>query len=107
MSQAPADDLSIAEHGHDGHIKGRPISWVVVGLVIGGFIAGGIGMIIGQAWLFITGLSVVAVATILGGLTHAMADVTARVEAKARKAAEAAVSAASDSDDASREPARS
>lgn len=101
MSKPPADDTSIAERLHDGHIKGRPISWVVVSLVIGGFIAAGIGLIIALPWLFIVGVCAVAVATILGAATHAMADVTARVETKARR--RIAVQASSSHDDASSE----
>jgi hypothetical protein len=78
-----ADSTSVAEVG--GHIKGRPVSWVVVVLVCGGFIAAGIGLIDALPWLFFVGIGVVVVGGILGGLTHAMADVTARVETAARK----------------------
>ena len=77
-------DLSIAET-RGGHIKGRPISWVVVVLVSGGFLAAGVGLATAIAWLFIAGLAVVVLGGIVGWATHAMADSTARVERNAAK----------------------
>jgi hypothetical protein len=65
-------------HANPGHIPGRPISWVVVALVCGGFAAAGVGLIVATPWLFFVGCGVVAVGTILGWVTHAMADVTGR-----------------------------
>ena len=82
MSHDP-DSTSVAEFS--GHIKGRPVSWVVVVLVCVGFIAAGVGLIAALPWLFFVGVGVVVVASILGWLTHAMADVTARVETAASK----------------------
>jgi hypothetical protein len=82
MSHDP-DSTSVAEF--TGHIKGRPVSWVVVVLVCGGFVAAGVGLIAALPWLFFVGVGVVVVAAILGWLTHAMADVTARVETAATK----------------------
>ncbi|HEX7104900.1 MAG TPA: hypothetical protein VF218_02960 [Acidothermaceae bacterium] len=81
------DSTSIAEW--NGHIKGRPVSWVVVVLVCGGFLAGGIGLVAALPWLFFVGVGVAALGGILGWVTHAMADVTARVETPARKRAAA------------------
>lgn len=109
MSQSPADDLSIGERLHDGHIAGRPISWVVVGMVAGGFLVGGIGLIVALPWLVIASLSVVAAGGLLGWLTHAMADTTPRVETPTRlaKATEhLADDAEPSSDDTSRQAAR-
>jgi hypothetical protein len=83
VSSHDPDSTSVAEF--TGHIKGRPVSWVVVILVCGGFIAAGAGLIGALPWLFFVGVGVVVVATILGWLTHAMADVTARVETAARE----------------------
>lgn len=77
------DSTSIAEW--NGHVKGRPISWVVVGLVCVGFLAAGIGLVASRPWLFFVGVGLVALGAILGGLTHAMADVTARVETATRR----------------------
>jgi hypothetical protein len=82
MSLDP-DSTSIAEF--NGHIKGRPISWVVVVLVCGGFIAAGVGLIAALPWLFFVGIGVVVVGWLLGWFTHAMADATARVETPARQ----------------------
>jgi hypothetical protein len=87
MSHVPADDVSIGEYGHSGHIPGRPVSWVVVILVCGGFIAAGFGLTLAQPWLFYIGAGVVVLAVIVGWATHAMSDVTARVETPARRRA--------------------
>ena len=38
-----------------GHIQARPVSWVVVVLVCGGFAAAGIGLIVATPWLFFVG----------------------------------------------------
>lgn len=87
MSHPPADDVSIAERS--GHIPGRPVSWVVVVLVCAGFLAAGIGLILARPWLFIVGVAVVLLGVVLGWATHAMADVTARVEKGVPRAAAA------------------
>ena len=79
------DPESTAVAEWNGHIKGRPISWVVVALVCAGFLAAGIGLVASRPWLFFVGVGLVALGAILGGITHAMADVTARVETAARK----------------------
>ncbi len=81
---SPGDETTIAERG--GHIKGRPISWVVVTIVCGGFLAAGIGVVLATLWLFYLGAGIVVLGTILGWATHAMADVTARVETTHRRA---------------------
>jgi protein-S-isoprenylcysteine O-methyltransferase Ste14 len=74
----PFDDVAVAENF--GHIPARPVSWVVVFLVCGGFLLAGIGLIAATQWVFWAGVGVVGAGTILGWATHAMADVTARVE---------------------------
>ena len=89
MSERPIDDLGIDEHF--GHIKARPVSWVVVFLVCAGFLVAGIGLIAANPVVFWIGVGVVAAGTILGGVTHAMADVTARVERRQAKADRAAL----------------
>lgn len=89
MSHVPADDVSIGEYGHSGHIPGRPVSWVVVVLVCVGFIAAGFGLTLAQPWLFYVGIGLVLLAVIIGLATHAMADVTGRVETPARRRAAA------------------
>jgi hypothetical protein len=78
-------DESVGERA--GHIKARPVSWIVVILVCVGFLVAGIGLIVATPWVFWVGMGVVAAGVVLGGLTHAMADVTARVERKAARAA--------------------
>jgi len=89
MPDQPADDLGIDEHF--GHIKARPVSWVVVFLVCAGFLVAGIGLIAANPVVFWIGVGVVAAGTILGGVTHAMADVPARVERRQTKAKKAIV----------------
>ena len=88
MSDRPADDLGVDEHF--GHIQARPVSWVVVFLVCAGFLVAGIGLIAANPVVFWIGVGVVAVGTILGGATHAMADTTARVQRRQAKAIKAA-----------------
>jgi hypothetical protein len=82
MSHVPSDDVEVSENF--GHIAARPVSWVVVFLVCAGFLVAGIGLIAATPWAFWVGAGVVAAGTILGGVTHAMADMTARAE-RARK----------------------
>jgi hypothetical protein len=89
MSDRPTDDLSVDEHF--GHIIARPVSWVVVFLVCAGFLVAGIGLIAANPVVFWIGAAVVAAGTILGGVTHAMADTTARVERRQAKAQKAAL----------------
>ena len=89
MAERPLDDLGVDEHF--GHIKARPVSWVVVFLVCAGFLVAGIGLIAANPVVFWIGVGVVAAGTILGGVTHAMADVTARVERRQAKANKAAL----------------
>jgi len=83
MPDLPPDDLGIDEHF--GHILARPVSWVVVFLVCAGFLVAGIGLIAASPVVFWIGVGVVAAGTVLGGVTHAMADVTARVERRQAK----------------------
>lgn len=82
MSDSPQDDFSIAEHF--GHIKARPISWVVVVAVCVGFLIAGIALTLPAPWLFFVGAGLVILGTIVGWATHAMADLTTRVETPAR-----------------------
>ena len=83
MADKPLDDLGNDEHF--GHIRARPVSWVVVFLVCAGFLVAGIGLIAASPVVFWIGVGVVAAGTVLGGVTHAMADVTARVERRQAK----------------------
>lgn len=83
MPDRPLDDVGIDEHF--GHILARPVSWVVVFLVCAGFLVAGIGLIAASPVVFWIGVGVVAAGTVLGGVTHAMADVTARVERRQAK----------------------
>ena len=78
MSNGPTHDVSVAER--PGHIAARPVSWLVVFLVCAGFLVAGIALIAAQAWLFWLGVGILAVGAIIGGATHAMADVSARVD---------------------------
>jgi hypothetical protein len=89
MSDRPPPDLGVDEHF--GHIIARPVSWVVVFLVCAGFLVAGIGLIAANPVVFWIGVVVVAAGTILGGVTHAMADVTARIERRQAKAQKATI----------------
>jgi hypothetical protein len=50
------------QHAHGHH--GRPISWVLVAIILAGFVLGGIALIIATLWLFCLAAGVV----VLGGL---------------------------------------
>jgi hypothetical protein len=54
---------------------GRPASWVVITLVIIGFIVGGIALCIGPSWvLFWTGAAIVVIAGFAGAAVHIFDD---------------------------------
>lgn len=54
---------------------GRPVSWVSVGIIIVGFIIGGIGMVVGPTWWLVwAGGAVVVVGGILGLATGIVND---------------------------------
>jgi hypothetical protein len=76
MSHVANQELEVDDHF--GHIAARPVSWAVVFLVCVGFLVAGIGLIAATPWVFWVGAGVVAAGTILGWVTHAMADMTAR-----------------------------
>jgi hypothetical protein len=51
--------------GFEPH-HGRPVSWVSVGIIIVGFIIGGVGLVVGPTWWLVwTGGAVAAVGGIL------------------------------------------
>lgn len=62
-------------HGtpHTGHNPGRPVSWVAVGIVILGFIIGGIAFVPHPTWwAFWVGAGVAAIGIIMLALTNAV-----------------------------------
>ncbi len=67
---SPAHDVArSASQQHDplGVHHGRPVSWVAVSIIVAGFIAGGLGLVIGPTWwLFWTGAGIAALGGILG-----------------------------------------
>jgi hypothetical protein len=68
-------DAHIGEsHGHEAH-HGRPVSWVVVTIIVIGFVVGGIALCIGPSWVtFWIGAAIVVVGGIVGAATHIMED---------------------------------
>ncbi len=63
-----------APYGHEAH-HGRPASWVTTGVVVVGFILGGIALCIGPSWvLFWIGCGVVVLGTIIGAAVHIFDD---------------------------------
>lgn len=59
------------------HSHGRPISWILVGVMIVGFILGGIGLIFGPNWvLFWVAVGVIVVAGISALASGIMDDYT-------------------------------
>ena len=89
MSHVSNEDLDPSENF--GHIRARPVSWVVVFLVCAGFLVAGIGLIAATPWVFWVGAGVVAAGTILGGVTHAMADMAGRAARAEQKLADGEV----------------
>jgi hypothetical protein len=89
MSHVSNEDLDLSENF--GHIRARPVSWVVVFLVCAGFLVAGIGLIAATPWVFWVGAGVVAAGTILGGVTHAMADMSGRATRAEKKLADGEV----------------
>ncbi len=73
MADHPRSDVAVAgggqsalsatglqEPAHAGH-HGRPISWAAVGIIMVGFLAGGLGLMIGPTWwLFWAGTGLAA-----------------------------------------------
>jgi hypothetical protein len=56
--------------------RGRPVSWAVVGVVIVGFIVGGVGLTLGPTWwMFWVGAALATVGIVVGWATGMMEDV--------------------------------
>jgi hypothetical protein len=59
------------------HVHGRPISWILVAIMIVGFIVGGLGLVLGPNWvLFWVGVGVVIVSGLAALATGIMNDYT-------------------------------
>jgi hypothetical protein len=59
------------------HVHGRPISWILVAVMIAGFIVGGLGLVLGPNWvLFWVGIGVVIVSGLASLATGIMDDYT-------------------------------
>jgi hypothetical protein len=72
MSSTEPEVMTVVE----GSARGRPMSWVVVALVILGFLVGGLGLMAGPSWwLFWTGAGLVLVGIVVGWATGIMEDV--------------------------------
>ena len=54
---------------------GRPVSWVAVSIIMAGFLAGGLGLVIGPTWwLFWAGGAMVVIGGLLALGTHIFED---------------------------------
>ena len=61
--------------GYFEHHRGRPVSWVSIGIIVAGFILGGIALVVGPTWwLLWFGAAVAAVGGILGLATGIFND---------------------------------
>lgn len=58
----------------DGHIRSRPVSWIVITAVTVGFAVAGAGIVAATPWVFFLGVGIVVLFTLVGWATHAMAD---------------------------------
>jgi hypothetical protein len=67
---------TVSAGGHVAHpFHGRPVSWVAVSTIVAGFVAGGLGLIIGPTWwLFWVGLGLAAVGGLLALATKIFDD---------------------------------
>jgi hypothetical protein len=70
-----APSAAIAEGGGPGQYEpyhGRPVSWVAVGTIVAGFLAGGLALVFGTIWwLFWVGVGLV----VIGGLLALSTDI--------------------------------
>lgn len=55
--------------------RGRPVSWISVTIMLGGFLLGGVALTLGQWWLFLTGGGIVVVGGLLAVATDIFSDV--------------------------------
>jgi hypothetical protein len=59
-------------HGHSG----RPISWVMVAVILAGFVIGGVGLMLASLWMFCLGAALVVVGGVVAWRTGIMEDYT-------------------------------
>ena len=62
--------------GHASEVHhGRPVSWVAVSIIMAGFLAGGLGLVLGPTWwLFWCGIAAAVVGGLLALGTHIFED---------------------------------
>jgi len=81
-SQGSSGDIAAAAPGvlpDPGHASaafhGRPVSWVAVSLIMAGFVVGGLGLVLGPAWVaFWIGVGVAVVGGLLAMTTDIFED---------------------------------
>jgi hypothetical protein len=67
--------IAPASPGHYEPFHGRPVSWVAVSLMMGGFLVGGLALVFGTIWwLFWTGLGLVVIGGLLAASTNIFED---------------------------------
>ncbi|MGH3097843.1 MAG: HGxxPAAW family protein [Streptosporangiales bacterium] len=60
----------------EGHTRGRPSSWVAVGIILAGFVLGGVALIVSQWWMFWVGVGI----AVVGGIIALAGDIFSNVE---------------------------
>ncbi|HEV2375951.1 MAG TPA: hypothetical protein VGS19_27760 [Streptosporangiaceae bacterium] len=74
LSPATAGGAAVVPH-EGAHHRGRPVSWVAVSIIMAGFLAGGLGLILGPAWwLFWVGAGLAVVGAFLALATDIFQD---------------------------------
>jgi hypothetical protein len=75
--QAPAGTAAEggAGPGYYEPFHGRPVSWAAVGIIMAGFLCGGLALVAGPAWwAFWVGVAVVVIGGLLGLSTNIFED---------------------------------
>jgi hypothetical protein len=71
----PAQPVAASSYTPPESFHGRPVSWVAVSLMMAGFLAGGLGLVLGPVWwLFWAGGALVVVGGLLALSAHIFDD---------------------------------
>jgi hypothetical protein len=70
-----SEEKYLPAESHGSH-AGRPGSWAAVGIMVAGFVVGGVALCLGPAWVvFWTGVAIAVVGFVVGGVVRIFSDV--------------------------------